>query len=193
MTLESVRARLAGADAQRLLDGGDEDLAVADLAGMGGLLDGLDGALDLGVVDHDLDLHLGQEAHQVLGAAIDLGLALLAAETLDLADRQPRDADAGQRVPHFGELDRLDDGRHEFHAQSSSLSGLWSPKRLVAKRRAAHWQKKPSWKTRRAQPKTAGPRQKKARRKTRRAGGTAATRSSGRGNRRRGAARTCAR
>src|SRR5258708_24660091 len=116
---------------------------------MGGLLDGLDGALDLGVIDHDLDLHLGQEAHQVLGAAIDLGLALLTAETLDLADREPRDADTGQGVPHLVELERLDDGRHEFHAQSSSLFGLWSPKRL-----AALWHKKPSWKTRRAQPKT---------------------------------------
>src|SRR5258708_15092827 len=120
MTLESVRARLAGADAQRLLDGGDEDLAVADLAGMGGLLDGLDGALDLGVIDHDLDLHLGQEAHQVLGAAVDLGLALLAAETLDLAHRQARHADAGQGVAHLVELERLDDRRHELHATSSS-------------------------------------------------------------------------
>ena len=42
-------------------------------------------ALDLGVVDHDLDLTFGQEAHQVLGAAIDFGLALLPAEPLDLS------------------------------------------------------------------------------------------------------------
>src|SRR5258708_4698568 len=115
MTLESVRARLAGADAQRLLDRRDEDLAVTDLAGVGGLLDRLDGALDLGVVDHDLDLHLGQEAHQVLGAAIDLGLALLAAEALDLADGQARDAHAGQRIGPLVELERLEDRRHDFH------------------------------------------------------------------------------
>src|ERR1700755_1952729 len=52
--LKRVRAAFAGADAHGLLDAGDEDLAVADLAGVGGLLDGLDRALDLGVVDHDL-------------------------------------------------------------------------------------------------------------------------------------------
>src|SRR5258708_37777347 len=112
---ERVGAGFPGADAQRLLDRRDEDLAVADLAGMGGLLDGLDGALDLAVVDHDLDLHLGQETHQVLGPAIDLGLALLSAETLDFAHRQARHANAGQGVAHLVELERLDDGGHEFH------------------------------------------------------------------------------
>src|SRR6476661_6305394 len=147
---KGVRSRLAGADAQRLLDRGDEDLAVADLAGVGRLLDRLDGALDLGVVDHDLDLHLGQEAHQVLGAAIDLGLALLATEALDLADGETRHADAGQRIAHLVELERLDDRRNQFH------TAFLLPLRLMP----ADWQKK-------------------ARRKTRRAQGTAATRSGG--------------
>ena len=49
--LKGVGAGFAGADADGLLDAGDEDLAVADLAGMGGLLDGLNGTLDLAVVD----------------------------------------------------------------------------------------------------------------------------------------------
>src|SRR5207342_3070129 len=105
-----------------LLDRRHEDLAVADLAGVGRLLDRLDRALDLAVVDHDLDLHLGQEAHQILGAAIDLGLALLPAETLDLAHGQAGDAHAGQRVTHLVELERLDDRRHEFHTPSSPAS-----------------------------------------------------------------------
>src|SRR5690348_6402845 len=116
--LQRVRAGFAGADAERLLDRGDEDLAVADLAGVGGLLDRLDRALDLAVVDHDLDLHLGQEADQVLGATIDLGLALLSAEAFDLADGQAGDTHAGQRVAHFVELERLDDGGHQLHALS---------------------------------------------------------------------------
>src|SRR6185437_2127493 len=136
--LQRVRAGLAGADAERLLDRRDEDLAVADLAGVGGLLDRLDGALDLAVVDHDLDLHLGQEAHQVLRAAIDLGLALLAAEALDLADGQAGDAHAGQRVTHLVELERLDDRRHQFHTPYPPAS-------------PTHWQKKARRKTRRAE------------------------------------------
>ena len=41
---ERVVALFAGADADRLLDGHDEDLAVADLAGLGGVDDRLDGA-----------------------------------------------------------------------------------------------------------------------------------------------------
>src|SRR5476651_2841497 len=90
---QRVGARLAGADADGLLDGADEDLAVADLAGMRGLLDRLDSSLYLGVIDHDLDLHLGQEADEILGTTIDLGLALLATETLHFADREAGNAD----------------------------------------------------------------------------------------------------
>src|SRR3546814_11528085 len=59
--LDGGRAALAGADADGLLDRADEDLAVADAPGMGGLLDGLHRALDQVVLQDDLDLHLGQE------------------------------------------------------------------------------------------------------------------------------------
>ena len=73
-----------------LLDRGDEDLAVADLAGLGGLDDRVDAALGVAVLDDDLDLHLGQEVDDVLGAAVELGVALLPAEALDLGDGQAR-------------------------------------------------------------------------------------------------------
>ena len=39
------------------------------------------------VGEHDLDLHLGQKVHDVLGAAIQLRMTLLAAEALGLDDR----------------------------------------------------------------------------------------------------------
>src|SRR4029450_6336636 len=94
---QRLGAGLAGADADRLLDAGDEDLAVADLAGAGGLADGLDRALDQRIVDHHLDLDLGQETHGVLRAAVDLGLALLAAEALHFADRRAREGERRQR------------------------------------------------------------------------------------------------
>src|SRR5216684_7496199 len=48
--LKRVDARLASADADRLLHSRDEDLAVADLAGARRLADRLDGTLDHGVV-----------------------------------------------------------------------------------------------------------------------------------------------
>ncbi len=87
----------------------DEDLAVADAAGMGGLLDRLDGALDHRVFHDDLDLHLGQEIDDVFGAAIELGMALLPAEALGLGDGDALDPDLVKRFLHLVELERLDD------------------------------------------------------------------------------------
>src|SRR6187401_2775086 len=79
---ERVAVGLAGTDAQRVIDIDDEDLAVADLAGLGGGRDGLDHLVGAVRRDHDLDLDLGQEVHRVFGATVDLGVALLASEAL---------------------------------------------------------------------------------------------------------------
>ena len=49
------------------------------------------------VGDDDLDLDLRQEIDDVLGAAIELGVTLLAAEALDLRHGEPGDAHFGQR------------------------------------------------------------------------------------------------
>src|SRR5258708_8599906 len=99
--LKRVDAGLASADTDRLFNSCDEDLAVADLAGTRRLADGFDGTLDHGIVDHDLDLDLGQEAHRVLRAAIDLGLAFLPAEAFHLAHGQALYAERRQGVPHL--------------------------------------------------------------------------------------------
>jgi hypothetical protein len=57
-------------------------------------------ALATGLVGHDdLDFHLGQEVHGVFAAAVDLGVALLAAEALDLGDGHAFDPDLGERLP----------------------------------------------------------------------------------------------
>ena len=39
------------------------------------------------VGEHDLDLHLGQEIHDVFGAAVEFGMALLTAEALGFESR----------------------------------------------------------------------------------------------------------
>src|SRR3546814_10317106 len=80
--LDGSRAALAGADADGFLDRADEDLAVADASGVARLLNGLHGALDQLVLQDDLDFHLGQEIDDIFGAAVELGVALLAAEAL---------------------------------------------------------------------------------------------------------------
>jgi hypothetical protein len=98
-------------------EGHDEDLAVADLAGAGGGRDRIDHAGDqIGGHGH-LDLELGQEAHGVLGAPVDLGMAFLPAIALHLGDGQAVDADAGQSVADLLQLERLDDGHHDFHGR----------------------------------------------------------------------------
>jgi hypothetical protein len=48
---------------------------------LGGATDRLDGFLDHVVAEHNLDLHLGEEIHDVFGAAIELGMSLLPAES----------------------------------------------------------------------------------------------------------------
>src|SRR5436190_20486445 len=108
-----------------MLYAGDEDLAVADLAGARRFDDGVDRALDLVVRDHDLDLHLRQEIDHVLGAAIELGVALLAAEPLHLGDRESGDPDFGQRFAHFVELERFDDRFDLLHGGPLELGALY--------------------------------------------------------------------
>src|SRR5215813_13788668 len=108
-----VWATLAGPDADHLVDGCDEDLAVADAPGMRGLLDGLHGALDHRILQHDLDLHLGEEVHDIFRAPVELGMALLPAEALRLRHGDALDAHLMEGVLHFVELERLDD-RFDF-------------------------------------------------------------------------------
>ena len=77
--------------------------------------DRLDDLVDLIGRAGDFELDLRQEAHGIFGAAIDFGVALLAAVAFDLGDGQPLNADFGQRVADLVELERLDDGHDDFH------------------------------------------------------------------------------
>ena len=79
-------------------------------------------AVDDRVVDRGLDLDLGQEVDDVLGAAVQLGVALLPAEALDFGHRDALHADRGQGLAHFVELERLDDRGHHLHC--GSLPGV---------------------------------------------------------------------
>ena len=105
----------AGADAHRMVEVDDEDLAVTDLAGLCGTGDGFDGLVDLRRGDSDLDLDLGQETHCVFGAAIDLRMTLLAAISLYFRHREAMNADGGQGIADFFQLEWLDDGHNNFH------------------------------------------------------------------------------
>src|SRR6266446_6579965 len=120
--LDRIRATLASADADGLVDRGDKDLAVADPAGMRGLLDRLDRPLDQRLFHDDLDLHLRQKVDHVFGPAIKLGMAFLAAEPLGLGDRDPFDADLVKSLLHLVQLEGFDDRLDLFHRLPISFS-----------------------------------------------------------------------
>src|SRR5690625_1562391 len=56
--------------------------------------DGLHRPIDLIVRESHLDLHLRQKVHHILCPAIQLGMALLSSESLDLGDRNALHTDA---------------------------------------------------------------------------------------------------
>src|SRR5258707_4059288 len=99
----------------------DEDLAVADLAGLGSGGDGVDGLVDLIRGDRDLDLDLGQETHGIFGAAIDFRVALPAAIPFDFRHRETMNANGGQGITDFFELEWLDDRHNNFHGSYPRL------------------------------------------------------------------------
>src|SRR5438132_9443668 len=99
----------------------DEDLAVADLPGFRSRGDRVDGLVDLIRIDGDFDLDLGQEAHGVFGAAIDFRMAFLPAISLDFGHRQTVNANGGQGVTDFFELEWLDDRHNNFHGSYPRL------------------------------------------------------------------------
>src|SRR6185369_4730116 len=75
---------------------------------LGGLDDGTHGGVLLAVRDNEFDFDLGQEVHGVFAAAIDFGVALLAAN--------PFDAEFAEGVLHFFKLEWFDDGFNFLHS-----------------------------------------------------------------------------
>ena len=90
-------------------------------AGRGGLDDGVHDTGGVELADDDLDADLRHEVHLVLRPAVDLGVAPLAAEALDLAHGQTGDADQLEGVLDVVELERLDDRGDQLHARVLSV------------------------------------------------------------------------
>jgi len=113
--LEYGVAVLAGADADDVFEGTDEDFPVADLAGAGGRGDRLKGPVHTLIGDAELDFDLGEKIDDILAAAVDIGVPLLAAEALHFGDGHAFDADFGEGIFHFLQFEGFDDGGNELH------------------------------------------------------------------------------
>src|SRR5262249_29141408 len=113
---------LAGADADDVVDGENEDLPVADAAGARDRLDQLARPPRAFVFEQQLDLDLRQEVDDVLGAAIELGVALLSAEPLDLRHGHALYALLGEGLLHLVELEGFDDRLDFLHGRILSWS-----------------------------------------------------------------------
>src|SRR5262249_41865327 len=68
------------------------------------------------------DLHLGKKIDHVLRSAVELGVALLSADSLHLVHRDPPHTRLGEPVLHVIELEGLDDRVDPLHARDSKTS-----------------------------------------------------------------------
>ena len=121
--LDGGGAALAGADADGVFDGEDEDFAVADLAGAGVLEDRVDHGVQRGGVDHDLDADFGQVVDLHLLSAVLLDHAALRAAAANFGDRHADDADLFESVADDRESFGSDDGDDHLHGMSLSVAG----------------------------------------------------------------------
>src|SRR5205809_1066479 len=87
----------AGSCARHPVNVAHPELPVADLPRARGLHERIDDPVDVVVLHYDLDLHLRDEVHLVLGPAIDLGVSALTAEALHVGRRETADADLAER------------------------------------------------------------------------------------------------
>src|ERR1700690_2341700 len=117
-SLKCVFAPLARADADRFVDGRDENLPVPDTAGPRDAHDRFHHVPHDVVLHDDLDPDLWNEVDHVGRPAIDLFLAAGSTEALNLVYSHPLNAHLPQTILHIVELEGLDDGFDLFHVVS---------------------------------------------------------------------------
>src|SRR5450432_4756149 len=127
---EGVVAFLARANAEDLVDGRHEELAVADLPRLRRGPEGHDYVVEYRVLDDDLDHDLRHEVDDIGRAPIDLGLAPRASEALHLVDRHSGDSGFAKTVAHLLELVRSDDRFDLFHQNAFAPTGALEPSGL---------------------------------------------------------------
>src|SRR5947207_891876 len=109
----------AGANANRVGNRINENLAVADLAGLGRFHDDVNDLVAGLVGHHDLNLKLGHKINAIFRAAIGFLLSLLSAEAADLRDRHAVKAGTDQGIFDSINLVMTNNGFNLEHAGNS--------------------------------------------------------------------------
>ena len=79
--LNGIRAGFPGSNANHLIKGGDEDLAVAHLSRICRLGNGIDYGIELTIVDSHFNSNFGKEIDDIFRPPVEFRVALLPAES----------------------------------------------------------------------------------------------------------------
>lgn len=113
--LDGVEPGFSSSDADGFLDVGNEDLSIADAAGLRGTADSINRLLDQLIGDDNFNFYLGKEINDVFRAAVELRMTLLASEALGLGHRDALKSDLLKRFFDLVELEWLDDRLDFLH------------------------------------------------------------------------------
>src|ERR1700728_3718941 len=113
--LQSLLVGLAGADADDLCDGINENFSITDFTGSGGFDDGIDGFFAFLGFHANLDEHLGYKTHVHSRAAIALRVSHLPAESFAFDRRDAKNSDFRQCLFNRINLVRLNDCFDHLH------------------------------------------------------------------------------
>ena len=108
-------ARFLGANTNGGFDVADKNFAITNLTRARRPHDGVDGLLDHGIGQDDLDLDFREEIDRVFAAAVNFRVALLAAKALDFGNGQALRAHCGESLFNFFKFERFDNGVDFFH------------------------------------------------------------------------------
>lgn len=109
----------AGTDSQHLFEGRHEYFAIANFAGLGAVDYSLDDFVHSIIGNGHLYFRFRQEIDDVLGAAIELGVAALTAKAFYLAHRHALNSNLTQGIPDVVESEGFYDSRDKLHTEVS--------------------------------------------------------------------------
>ena len=107
VVLDGSVSGFTSSDSDHLFDRHHENLSITDFVGPGGFHNRFNRHVDQRVVDHALNLHLGQKVHHVFRTAIKLGMSFLTAKTFDLGHGHPLNTDFCECLSHFVKFEGL--------------------------------------------------------------------------------------